>query len=444
MKKGILSLILSILQTHSIVSSHVYINHAMHAFKNKNKQECIANFNKALELNPESSQALFSLAQAYQYDGDLENASSIYERLLSLQPHHRSALYNYAHVLLALGFLDQGQHILETMYLYEPHARDLIQALLFLALRNSDWNNVKDLLPLHNEWKHIDQLWWFDKDIAGETIVLDLSLRSGGGIGDGINMLQYAFYLKQAHARVIIKTNEYLIPLLKCCPFVDEVISTTAVSTREIPLALQAFAVLKSQENIPQLQYPYLNPPADLVNEWKQKLNQNTAIKIGLCWNSSPFNYYFSGTTKTGPRSVDLTALAPLADIPGVNFYSLQKFNNTQPSLPSTFHVQQFPASIDTVHGRFMDTAAIIKNLDLVISVDTSIAHLAGALGVPVWTILIPECDWRWQRDKSSTHWYPNMKLFRKKNCNDLSTVIESMKQELTIMVKNNDTYTTP
>ncbi len=417
-------------------SAEHYIEKAANAFKAKNKTECIANFKKALEIEPNSFIALFNLARAHQYDGDIEEATALYKQCCKLQPEHRDAQINLARMLTAMGKFDEGQRILEHIFLREKPKQDVILALSFLALRNEDWSNARELLAIHQDWVKIDKLWWFNENITNKTILMDLTITPGSnGIGDAIQMLQYAEYLKKAGALVIGRTNDYLIPLFSCCPYFDQVISTNSPKPtcyKEIPIGLHAFTLLATQElqkrTTPK---PYIFPTNNLVTHWKRQLSSDTNFKIGLCWNSSMFGYYFSGTSKTPPRSVELKALAPLATVPGVSFYSLQKYNGKLPDLPDNFVVHQFPDWVDTEQGRFMDTAAIIKNMDLVISVDTSIAHLAGAIGTPVWVILMPENDWRWLRDRSDTAWYPSMKLFRRKSLHDLPEVIEQMRGDL-------------
>lgn len=416
--------------------AQIYIQKAVEAFKAKNKPECISNFRKALAIEPNSFTALFNLARAYQYDGDIQEAAELYGQCCTLMPSHRDAQLNYARMLLAMGKFDAGQRILEELFSKETPKQDLILALSFLALRNGDWDNARELLKIHSDWVQIDKLWWFNEDISNKTVLMDLKITPGSnGIGDAIQMLQYAEYLKKRGAHVIGRTSDYLIPLFNCCPYFDQVVSCDMPKPacyKEIPLGLQAFAILAAEELKKRKNVePYIFPKTDLVNHWQKQLSNDPNFKIGLCWNSSMFGYYFSGTTKTPPRSIELKSLAPLTTVPGVSLYSLQKFNSKLPNLPSNFLVHQFPASIDTDQGRFMDTAAIMKNMDLIISVDTSIAHLAGAIGVPVWVILMPENDWRWLRDRTDTPWYPSMKLFRRKRLDSLPQVIELMRLEL-------------
>lgn len=149
---------------------------------------------------------------------------------------------------------------------------------------------------------------------------------------------------------------------------------------------------------------------------------------------------YFSEKSAPGPRGIPLSAFIPLKKITGISLYSLQKITGTDQIKDSIDQLQitSFDnAEFDTRHGRFMDTAALMMNLDLIITTDTSIAHLAGALGIPVWTILPCESDWRWFLDQSDTPLYPTMRLFRQKNPSDWNHVIQEICIELRQKIDN-------
>jgi len=127
----------------------------------------------------------------------------------------------------------------------------------------------------------------------------------------------------------------------------------------------------------------------------------------------------------------------PIAKIPGVSLYSLQKVSGTDQLDDISFVVHDFGSDFDTKHGRFMDTAAIIKNLDLIITVDTSISHLAAALGAPTWILLPEPSDWRWMTTCTDTPWYPNVKLFRQPHVGDWKGAVEKVTKELIPLVEN-------
>lgn len=130
-------------------------------------------------------------------------------------------------------------------------------------------------------------------------------------------------------------------------------------------------------------------------------------------------------------KNIQLATFDPLAQLQNIQLYSLQKIHGYKELQNCTFNLHIFDETFDRDNGRFMDTAAIMKNLDLIITIDTSIAHLAGALGVPVWVLLPYKADWRWMLNKTNSPWYPTMRLFRQKKPGDWETVIQEIIKEL-------------
>ena len=162
-----------------------------------------------------------------------------------------------------------------------------------------------------------------------------------------------------------------------------------------------------------------------LTKEWQQKLATDKNFKIGLCWHADPHKNSNDMIVKLhgAEKSVPLKILAELSTLPNVSLYSLQKVDGLDQliDLPPHVQVKTFDC-FDEEHGPFMDTAAIMKNLDLMITVDTSVAHLAGGLGIPVWLLLPYSADWRWMLDRDDSPWYPTMQLFRQKYYKRMAT----------------------
>jgi hypothetical protein len=163
-------------------------------------------------------------------------------------------------------------------------------------------------------------------------------------------------------------------------------------------------------ETVPK-QTPYLYAKPELIDRWRQEFSYIDAFKIGINWQGNP---RYRGDRH---RSIPLEKFAPLAKIPGVRLISLQKgFGSEQIAKNSErFSVTELPPHRDEAAGAFMDTAAILMNLDLVISSDTSLVHLAGGLGVPIWVALPTAADWRWLLKREDCPWYPTMRLFRQR-----------------------------
>ena len=173
------------------------------------------------------------------------------------------------------------------------------------------------------------------------------------------------------------------------------------------------------------------------MEHWKQKLANNTDLKVGVCWQGN--SRYSTPFLRAAVAAKSLAAhkFTPFGTVPGIRLYSLQKENGTEQikKLSPDFNLHTFDDTFDQTNGRFMDTAAVIKNLDLV--VDTSIAHLAGAIGTPVWVALPEPSDWRWMLNRSDSPWYPNdFKLFRQSKSGDWDSVIKTIVQELQNLVQ--------
>jgi hypothetical protein len=174
-------------------------------------------------------------------------------------------------------------------------------------------------------------------------------------------------------------------------------------------------------------QVPYLFAGPDAVAHWRRQLASVTEFKIGIAWQGNPA--YVNDTV----RSIPLTEFEPLARLSGVRLYSLQKGAGTEQlaSLAGCFDVVSLVPDLDATGGAFMETAAIMKNLDLVIAPDTAVAHLAGGMGVPVWLALMVQPDWRWLRDRDDSPWYPSMRLFRQSQARTWTPIFERMAAEI-------------
>jgi ADP-heptose:LPS heptosyltransferase len=215
------------------------------------------------------------------------------------------------------------------------------------------------------------------------------------------------------------------------CPYIDRQISygsspahadiTITVSTPRLTYTVRNDLEARADD------VPYIYADQQLVAQWHEKLAHLPGKKIGICWCSSPL---YNNTTKeksVSPRSIPLTLFEPMLAYEAATFISLQcgfgveQLKEVSGRRPLVFE------DIDTTHGRFMDTMAIMKNLDLVVTVDTSIAHIAGALGIPVW-IILPKCsDFRWFTDRTNSVWYPSMRIFRQKPYEEWEPVLKEV-----------------
>jgi len=354
-----------------------------------------------------------------------EQACNHYTRALADNPHNITLLYNLSLALAELGKFDESQQVLETIIQRQPSHKNAKRKLVLHYLRNKEW---KKSLPLLS----VDDYWWYNEDIVNKKILI----RHDGGFGDAIQFIRYAKRLHEAGAHVTVETPAILIPLLSHCSFINAVISQgnpLPVADKEYIVSTPRLAfIMRNRLDQSASDVPYLTAHSTLITYWQKQLSHDTNFKIGLCWQSSTVRDQ-TGSIIPNPRSIPLNKLAPLSQITGVSFYSLQKINGIDQlsTLSEKFVVHEFSPDFDQTHGRFMDTAAVMKNLDLIITVDTAIAHLAGALGVPVWVMLPTVSDFRWFRNCSNSPWYPTMCLFRQQQYNDWDTVVQKIAQKL-------------
>ncbi|MBI3837411.1 MAG: hypothetical protein HY288_05705, partial [Planctomycetia bacterium] len=179
-------------------------------------------------------------------------------------------------------------------------------------------------------------------------------------------------------------------------------------------------------ENMPA-EVPYLAADPRLVDVWREKLSEFNGFKVGIHWQGN------RDYAQDRYRSIALKEFAPLADVPGVQLFSLQRTDGVEQlaEVAGQFAIHELGPHIDEQSGAFMDTAAVMKNLDLVITSDTATPHLAGALGVPVWVALGKVPEWRWLLDRRDSPWYPTIRLFRQRTRGDWSDVFARMAGEL-------------
>jgi hypothetical protein len=172
---------------------------------------------------------------------------------------------------------------------------------------------------------------------------------------------------------------------------------------------------------------PYLSAAPQLEKVWRERLGRLAGLRVGICWQGDP------AAEGDVLRSIPLESFAPLANVRGVTLVSLQRIHGVEQlaALGDRFQVVDLGDDVDQKHGPFMDTAAIVKSLDLVVTCDTALAHLAGALAVPVWIAVSLSTQWRWMRDRDDSPWYPTARLFRQSRLGDWSDVMTRMAETL-------------
>jgi hypothetical protein len=246
------------------------------------------------------------------------------------------------------------------------------------------------------------------------------------GLGDTLHFVRY---LQEAHRRcpqLRLQVPEVLLPLLRQSGMGKRLIGTTEPADCDMQAPLLSLPLLLNAnvEDAGAL-VPYLSADPDAVIAWGQRLEAFPGKRIGIVWQGSPTH------ASDGRRSISLKHFVPLAALPGVTLISLQKGAGSDQRPAAGFDVHEPAESWDEASGPFVDTAAIMKNLDLVVTADTATAHLAGGLGVPVWVALATKADWRWFLSGDRTPWYPTMRLYRQTHLGDWDEVLHRIANDI-------------
>lgn len=393
-------------------------------------REAIAEFREALRRGPERSEFYSNLGCALRGEGQLDEAIAALEAALRLNPNQAEVYSNLGNALLELGRLEEAMRAYKSGAAINPrHAEvqfNLAMCLLLQGDMASGW-------PLY-EWRlkspdrnrqeqQIDRPRWTGEPLAGKRILL----RAEQGLGDTIHFLRYAGLVAGRGAAVIVQCQPELIGLLRQLPAVTQWVSTEEVLPPfdlHCPLLSLPLAFGTTLSSIP-LQDPALHAADDRVAFWRARLaDDSSELKAGLVWAGNPSH------KNDRNRSIPLSLLVPLANVPRVRLFSLQKGSAAEQIRSCALNQNIADYSDELVD--FSDTAALIENLDLIITVDTAVAHLAGAMGKPVWLLLPFAPDWRWLLERSDSPWYPSMRLFRQSRPGDWSGVVERVLAELT------------
>ena len=266
-------------------------------------------------------------------------------------------------------------------------------------------------------------MWLGKEDLKGKTIFL----HSEQGLGDTIQFCRYANLVNELGAKVILEVQKPLLHLMTTLTGVHQLV-TKGDKLPEFdfhcPMLSLPLAFKTSIQTIPA-QVPYLSIDIQRVEKWKNYLGE-TGFKIAISWQGS------TGKVDEG-RSFPVSLFEEISKIEGVRLISLQKHAGTEQlsNLPEGMKVEHLPNDFDEAENSFLDSAAIMKNVDLVISSDTALTHLAGALGVRTWLPLKFIPDWRWLLARTDSPWYPMHSIYRQKEVNNWQSVFQEMKNDL-------------
>jgi tetratricopeptide (TPR) repeat protein len=386
--------------------------------------EAVEPLRQAVALQPGMKEGQNNLGLAYADLGRFAEAEACYQTALRLDPGYVEAHTNLGSACKEQGRLEEGLVCYQQALWLEPESPVAHYNRALAWLQQGDYE--RGWLEYEWRWRrrqarprHTSQPRWEGSPLAGRTILLWREQ----GLGDTIQFVRYAALVSRQGGRVVVECPACLVPLLSRCPGIDVLVTENQPLPQldvQAPL-LSLPALLKTTlASVPAL-VPYLHAEPERVTAWRTRLGARRAFRVGVVWQGNP---YFRGDRH---RSFPLASLAPLAAVEGVQLVSLQK----EHGLEQLRAERGFPITVleglDASGGAFVDTAAVMRCLDLVVTADTAAAHVAGALGVPVWLALSRAPDWRWGLSGETTPWYPSMRLFRQGQLGDWRSVFASM-----------------
>jgi len=410
-----------------------YFEYAMYLVELDEKQHYEKTINllhRACEIKEDINWWFQLGCQSCRY-GNMEQSLRAYNKIIEKYPHQISATYNMGYTLKSMGKIHEAMNIynyvLDKKPDYEAAHLGLAFAYIALADFKRGWEEHKWNLKKQGKFAPELRALYENNDIAGKTILLTPE----GGLGDSINFLRYVQKLKHMGARTVVAIQKELIPLCSRCDYIDHLVPTR--SNRSVPAyhascTLMSLAPLFAQEEHEITQnIPYITPDPDRVAYWHEKLKDDSNFKIGICWQPSVHNDL--SRLPIARRGIPLSQFYKLGSTPGVTVYSLQCVEGLEQlnDVPNHVTIKTFDETFDKKHGPFMDTAAVMQELDLIISTDTATAHIAGALGRPVWLLLPYATDWRWLAKRADSPWYPTMRIFKQPNPFDWDSIRQKL-----------------
>jgi len=389
---------------------------------------------RATVLAPDDPRVHVLLGNALQTLARFQEAADVYRRVMELDPNNFDAPSNLALTLLKMGRAKQAMAMYDEVCARWPERADAVANRSLALLTLGDYE--RGFADYEARWRtpsvakyQFAQPRWNAADAAGKTILLV----NEQGLGDTIHFVRYAPLLAARGARVIVACPRELGPVIETVRGVSRVVADKPLGGGAKfdyyePLSSLPGLFKTTLQNIPA-EVPYVAADPKRVARWRERLAGDDNLKVGIVWAGT------AGHINDRARSASLAAFAPLAGVAGVTFYSLQKgppASQVSASSPG----MKLTALGDDLHD-FADTAALLEVLDLLISVDTSVVHLAGALARPVWTLLAAGPDWRWLLDREDSPWYPTMRLFRQPEPGAWEPVMVRIAAELQELVAN-------
>jgi len=365
-------------------------------------EEAASSLRAAIEIAPGYAHAHNNLANVLRRHRRLHEAVACYAKALEIQPDHAEAHFSLGTALLAQGHLAAGWAEYEWR-----------------------WKTLQ-MAPLRRD---VAQPQWRGEAAAGQTLLM----HAEQGFGDTLQFCRYAGLAAARGLRVVMQVQAPLVRLLRTLPGIDRVVGPgedLPAFDLHCPMLSMPLALGTTVETIPSAA-SYLRADETQAAAWRERLAASDigGLRVGLVWAGDAGSHSPTQAATDRRRSLPPALLAPLIGLPGLRFFSLQKLGAAAPvDLP----VSDFMAEM----GDFADTAALVANLDLVISVDTAVAHLASALGKPVWLLDRYDACWRWLDGRRDSPWYPALRLYRQQSPGDWVGVLAAVARDLEALRK--------
>ena len=400
------------------------------------KDEAIAAYRQAVRVDASFAHGWYNLGTTLKEVGQLEEAEAALRACISAQGDYRAGHFNLANTLMELRRYDEAVSHYDRSVELDPTEPEAYKNRSFAHLMMGrfregfeDFEWRWQTPPLDKAWRDRGCPKWDGKQsLQGKAILV----HAEQGLGDTLQFCRYLMAVKaQGAAQVVFEVQRPLLHLMRMVEGADVVVPQglpLPAYDFHIPLMSLPRALGTTPATIPA-PVPYLGAPSGSAEGWRTRLPEDS-FNIGICWQGS------AKGTEVG-KGIPLSAFKPLSEVPGVRLFSLQKQGGEDDwrQAPAGMKVESFGPAFDS-EIPFADTAGVMCNLDLVVTTDTSVAHLAGGLGVPVWVALPYAADWRWRATGSTTPWYPNMRLFRQAQRGQWDSCFSEIEQALMARIR--------
>jgi tetratricopeptide (TPR) repeat protein len=415
-------------QAHALGGGAAEILNLGNALREQGRlEEATACYREALRQRGDLPETLSNLGVVLSSLGAHDEAETALRRALALRPDWAVAHDNLATVWFCQGKYDAALEGYEEALRHDPGYAEahrnrgmiwLLQGDFARGWPEYEWRFQCRVGPAAD----FAQPRWQGDDLSGRTILL----HAEQGLGDTLQFVRYAPLVKRRGGTVLLVCPAPLVPLLERTPGIDRVLAADSplpsFDVHAPLLSLPLVLGTQTTADIPT-DVPYLFAAEEAIERWRHALGGKPGFRVGIAWQGNP-RYPFDSQ-----RSFPLAALEPLARVESVDLISLQMGPGTEQRLELG---GQFPITVldgweEGLSGDFPDTAAVVRNLDLVVAPSTALAHLAGGLGARAWVALPSVADWRWLLDRDDSPWYPSIRLFRQRSPGDWNDVFERM-----------------